>query len=355
MKKVLTLSIATLFIFLASGIVANINADEWTEKVVADKKFEINKNAKLVVDHEFGNVRCKNWNQNSISVKVTVKAKTKDAKKVQEIIDRVIVDVDGSKDNVTVECGLGNKNEKNKSINVTIDIDIYMPSTINLSLEHKFGTAFVESVSGPTKISSEYGSIEIGSLSNSDNELEVMFGEAQINSINKCKLEISYSQLKIQDSKDLSIESEYSDMSIDNSNSIKFELESGNVALGNVNKLDVESTFSNLEVLSLAESFKSEMEYGALEIKNVNKGFAFISIENTHGTVALNVSKSGSFKFAVEGEFLSFNYPKEYTSISEKSENNFETTIKGVVGKESNPTSVIKIESVYGSVNFIAK
>jgi hypothetical protein len=83
MKKVLTLSIATLFIFLASGIVANINADEWTEKVVADKKFEINKNAKLVVDHEFGNVRCKNWNQNSISVKVTVKAKTKDAKKIE--------------------------------------------------------------------------------------------------------------------------------------------------------------------------------------------------------------------------------------------------------------------------------
>lgn len=355
MKKVLTQSFATLFIFLASGILANINADEWTEKIVADKTFEINKNAKLIVDHEFGNVRLKNWDKNSISVKVTVRAKTTDAQKAEKLINNVIVDIDGNKDKVTVECELNQKDSKNKNINVTIDLDIFMPSTINLELENKFGTTYIESVSGPAKISCEYGSLEIGSLSNADNDLEIMFGEALIKYINNGKLEIEYSQLELQNSNILSIESEYSDMSIDKAKSVTLELEGGNVALGHVDKLNLESSFASLEILFISGSIKAEMEYGTLEVKNIGKDFSTIDIENLYGSIVLNISKGTTSKFEVEGEFLSFNYPKKDTKILHKNENNFLTNVKGVIGKGANPKSSISIESTYGSVNFTAK
>ncbi len=355
MKKVLTQSFATLFIFLASGLLANINADEWTEKVVADKKFEINKNAKLVVDHEFGNVRCTNWDKNSISIKVTVKAKTTDAQKAEKLINNVIVDLTGNKDKVTVECELNQKDSKNKNISVNIDLEIFMPSTISLELENKFGTAYIESVSGPTKITSEYGSLEIGSLSNSDNELEVMFGEAQINNINEGKVEIGYSQLKIQKSNILSIESEYSDLSVDNAQSLNCELEGGVVAFGQVNKLDLETTFTTLEVGSLSQSLNAEIEYGTLNIKSLDKDFKSIKIENSYAAINLTISNGTNSSFNIEGEFVSVNYPKQYANSLHKSESDFSTSVKGIIGSDKNPKSSIAIESNYGSVNLKTK
>lgn len=354
MKKVLTRSFATLFIFLCLGTFANIIADEWTEKVVVDKKFEINKNAKLVVDHEFGNVQCKNWDKNSVSVKVTVRAKTTDAQKAEKIIKSVIVDVDGDKEKVTLECELNQKDSKNKNINVNIDVEIFMPKTVNLELENMFGTTYIESVSGQAKISCEYGSLEIGSLSNAENELEVMFSETKINSINNGKLEIGYSQLEIQTSNILSIESDYSELSIDKANSISFELEGGNLILGEVDKLDIESSFGSIEISTINNSLSSEMDYGALEVKNVGKDFSKIEIENSFGLINLNISNNITYNFEIEGEFLSFNYPDKNAKILHSNKDDFSTTVKGVIGKGSNPKSLISIESEYGAINLTA-
>ncbi len=355
MKKVLLKSFATLFIFLSTGLLTNIYAEKWTEKVVADKKFEINKNAKLVIDHEFGDVKCKNWNKDQISVKVTVRAKTTDAQKAEKIINNVVVDLSGSKDKVILECELNQKKSGNKNTSVTIDVEIFMPETVSLDLENAFGTTFIESVSGPAKISCEYGSLEVGTLSNTENDIEVMFGEAQIKSINNCKLEVGYSQFDIQKSNTLSIESDYSDLSVDNAKSISLELEGGNVALGEVDKLDIESSFASIEVISIGNSLSSEMEYGALEVKNVGKGFSTINIENSYGLINLNISKGITYNFEVEGEFLSFNYPKEYSKISYRDESNFLTTVKGVIGEGANTKSSISIESEYGAINFTAQ
>lgn len=355
MKKVLTKSFATLFIFLCSGILANANADEWTEKVVVDKKFEINKNAKLIVDHEFGNIRCKNWDKNSISVKVTVRAKTTDAQKAEKIINNVIVDLSGSKDKVVLECELNQKKIGNKNISVNIDVEIFMPRSISLELEHMFGTAHIESVSGPAKISCEYGSIEIESLDNTENDLEIMFAEAQIKNINNGNLEIGYSQLEIQKSNTLSVESEYSDLSIDNVKSISLELDGGNVTIGHVNKLDIESSFSSLEIIDFTGSLTAKIEYGSLNIKSIDKDFSLIEIENSFGAINFNFSEGSAFSFNVEGEFLSFDYPKKHAKILHKNENNFTTTVKGVIGKSTDPKSSILIESEYGVVNFTVK
>ena len=95
MKKVLIKVTATIFIFLFSGIISDLYSEEWIEKVVVDKKIEINKNAKLIIDHEFGNVRCKNWDQNAISVKVTIRVKTTDNQRAEKIINNVSFDVSG--------------------------------------------------------------------------------------------------------------------------------------------------------------------------------------------------------------------------------------------------------------------
>ncbi len=355
MKKVLIKVTATIFIFLFSGIISNLYSEEWTEKVVVDKKIEINKNAKLIIDHEFGNVRCKNWDQNAISVKVTIRVKTNDAQKAEKIINNVIVDVKGNRSEVVARCDLNQKKHGDKNVKVTIDFDIYMPETISLELEHQFGTAYIESVSGPTSISSEYGSLEIMSLSNTENDFEIKFGEANIKHISEGDLEIGYSQLELLNADIISIESEYSDISIDNAKSISLELEGGNVTIDKVGKLDAESSFSNLEIQYISESLTAETNYGNLVIKNVDKDFSSITIDNEFGAVAVNIDKNAIYNLLAEGEYCSFTYPDEIANISYKKESHSSTLIKGVVGKGANAKSTLNITSEYGSVNIEAQ
>jgi len=355
MKKVLIKVSATFFLFLLSGIISNIYSEEWIEKVVEDKKIEINNNALLVVDHEYGNVRCKNWDQNTIAVKVTVRVETDDSDKAEKIINRIIVDVHGNKDKVVATCDLNQKGFKSKNIKVNIDFDIYMPETISLQFEHKFGNAYIESVIGSTSISSEYGSIEIVSLGNIENELEMSFGEANIHSMNNGEIEVSYSRLELHKAIGLSIESEYSDITVDEVDHISLEIEGGNANIGQVRIFEAETSFTNLEIKNVSETVVAETNYGNLCIKNVDKAFTSIVINNEFGAVDVNIDKGANYSLLAEGEYCSFSYPDKYANISYKKKSHSSTIVKGIIGKGIDPKSKLNIESEYGSVTITAR
>ena len=355
MKKVLIKVTATIFIFLFSGMISNIYSEEWIEKVVVDKKFDISTNAKLIIDHEYGNVRCVNWDQNKIAVKVTVRVKTDDEKLAAKIISKINIDVDGSSNKVEAYCDLNQKLNGNGQLQVSIDFDIYMPSAVNFELEQKFGNTYIQSVSGSSIISVEYGNLEIVDLSNTENQLEVKFGEANIERINNGDIEISYSQFKLENSNIISVESEYSDISINKAQSISLELEGGNTNVGEVEKLDSETTFSNLEIQKLTGSLIAQTEYGNLNIGNVAKNFSSIIINNEYGGVSVNIDKDANYSFDANGEYGVISYPEKKFNSSYKKVSQSSTIVKGIVGNSTNPKSSVKIDSEYGSVDISAK
>jgi len=355
MKKVLIKVTATIFIFLFSGMISNIYSEEWIEKTVVDKKIEINKNSKLIIDHEFGSLRCKNWDQDAISVKAIVRVKTDDAQKADEIINNISIDVKGNKNEVVATCDLNQKKFGNNQTQVSIDFEIYMPETISLEMDHQFGNAYIESVSGPTSISSEYGSIEIVSLTNDVNDIEIQFSEININNIANGELEISYSHLDLDEGVDLSIESEYSDISIGKAKSISIEVEGGSVSIGEVEDLDGETSFASFKILSISRTLSVETDYGSLTIKNVDKDFSSITVDNEFGAVSIGVDEGSTYKFNAEGEYCHFNYPKDLANISYRKESHLATSIKGIIGNGSNPSSILSVTSEYGSVNITTK
>jgi hypothetical protein len=355
MKNVLIKVTATIFIFFFSGMISNIYSEEWIDKVVVNKKFDVKPNAKLIIDHEYGNVRCVNWDKNEISVKVTVRVKTTDADKAAKIIDRVIADVNGSTNKVEAICDLNQNLHGNNKLQVMIDFDIYMPSTVSFELDQKFGTAYIETVTGPANISSEYGSLDIGSLSNVETNLELEFGQAIIKRIAAGNIEVSYSSFKLNGSENITIEAEYSDVIIDNATSISMELEGGNANIGIVDILTVETNFSNLEVRQVNSSVVAETEYGSFTIAGVSKDFSSIVIKNEFGGVEVSIDKDASYSLDAQSEYGSIGYPEKLSDLSYKKVGHASTIIKGVVGKGTNPNSSIVIVSEYGSVDISAK
>lgn len=354
MKKVLKTVIATVFVFLFSGSIAEVYSGEWIEKTVVEKEFQVNKDANLIIDHEYGEVSCVNWDKNSISVVVTVKLDADNQEEADKIMNDIDIDVKGNDSKVEVFCNLDQKYKK-KNNRITIDVYIKMPETVNLFLESGFGTVEIETVSGTSEISCKYGSLNVNSLVGKDNNIELAFGAGEIGYLSTGKLEVSYSKLSVNGAEELSVESEYSDFSLEKITNISLECEGGNAVIGSVASAEIESEFSNVEIGELSNNIVAETEYGSLIVKYISDSFSRIEVENSFGAVELAIDDKASYNIDASGKYCHISYPEENAKLSYRKVGKGSTELKGIIGKNSSPKSDVILTSDYGAIELVNK
>lgn len=348
MKKFKKLNVL-LVVAALFALSAGAKADE-VEKTLAQQKFEVADNALLEINHKFGEIKCTNWDENAISVKVSATVKASSTDKANKLIDRISVKLDGDKNGVSVESNFSENLFNGKKDQVSIDIEIMMPKNIRLELKHKFGNAYIETVNGETSIDSEYGSIEIKALTSEINDVEIGFGEAKINYLYRGDLKISYSTITIDESDELSLESSYSNVSIDKIQKLDIENEGGNVDLGEVGVIELSSKFSDFKIGKLNVSMRADTEYGSLRAKNISNQFSDITVENSFGSVTLNFENEAVFDIEATMEFCNLNYPQDKAQFSKRIQESSDKYYKGTMGGSSAKASVT-LESSFGNVD----
>jgi hypothetical protein len=348
-----TLRIATIIaatLFFVIGQTTNALAKKEGEKVLLEKTFDVNANASLEVDHEFGKVVCSNWDKDVIAIKVTAKWKAGDESQIQKMIDKVILDVHGDRNSVVVRCKPGHKHSKENN-SMSLDIEIQMPKSISLELSQKFGFAFIETVDGPAVISSEYGSLQIGELNNTENKINVEFGDGSVKHLSAGNIKISYSEFKLETAGNISVRSEFSNITISQkAKSLSVELEGGNLTVNKVATLKLEAEYSNTEIDKLTRSADIETAYGGVNINYISPDFTTISIENEFGSVDLQIDESASYNFQAESEYGEIKFSEKNADLSYRKKTSSGSYFKGVIGK-GEPQSEVNIESSYGSVS----
>ncbi len=341
--------IAMMFV-LSAFISLTVAAKEKTEKILVDKQFEVNKNALLQIDHKYGTVECKNWDKETISVKVTAKVNTSSSEKAEKVFDAITIHLDGNRSGVSVESEFSNKLFNKGNNELSVDFEIFMPTSVRLELDHQFGDAYIETIEGDTEISNEYGSIEIVELKGGSNSIEIGFGNANIGYVKAGDIEVEYSNVELGKSESLSIESNYSELSIEKAGRLDIENEGGNVEIGKVGTLSMSSKFSDFKVGEISTSLDGEIEYGSMTVKKVKTGFSNIIVENSFGAVSLYFEPDCTFEIVAELEFCSLNYPDEISDFSKKIvSNSSESYYKGTIGNGSNKGSKVELSSEYGN------
>jgi hypothetical protein len=338
-----------ILLFLSLVVSFSLPAKEKIEKVLVDKKFEVNKGALLQIDHQYGTVECKNWDQGAISVKVIARIETSNPDKARRIFDAIKINLDGNKNEVSLESDINNSAFKNGNNNISIDIEIFMPASVNLNLEHEFGNAYVEIVEGDAEISIEYGSLEINELKSENNSIEIGFGNADIAYVNKGDIEINYSNVEIGKSVLLSIENDYSNLSIDKVGELEIENEGGQIEIGKVDKVSLSSKFSDFKIGELITSLSGETEYGSLSVKKIRADFTFIEVENSFGSVSMYFDPECTFDIVAEMEFCTLNYPDEVADFSKRIvSSTTDSYYEGTFGNGPGKGSKVEISSEYG-------
>lgn len=347
MKKILRLT--GIIVFAALYILPlRASADE-VERTLAQKKFDVKKGAKLSVEHKFGRLTCKNWDENAISVKITASVEARDSETANKLMDHIRTSIDGNSNEVSVETDFNEKMFKGDKNDISIDVEIWMPVSVKLDIEHRFGNAYIDEADGSSEISSQYGSIEIKGLKADENKVEIGFGEGHIDYIGGGDVEVSYSTFTIGESPALTIESNYSTVSVDKARKLKIENEGGNVDIGDVAIIELKSKFSDFKIKNLTELMNADTEYGSLKVRNIAPGFSDITVDNGFGSVILGFDSSASFAIEADLNFCDLDYPSGKARFSKKTSDTTEKYYQGTIG-EGNSSSKVTIDSSFGNV-----
>lgn len=319
-------------------------------KVLLEKVFEINTNAGLHIEHEFGKIICSNWDRNAIGIKITAHWKVNNESQIQEMLDKVQMEVHGNMNEVVVRCKPGGK-QSNKHNSISLVLEVQMPKTIHLELSQKFGSAFIGTVDGAANISSEYGSLQMTALNNVNNKIRVEFGSGTLQHLTAGKINISYSSFELKTAGDISVSSEFSDFSVSQKvRNLAIELTGGNLEVSKVAELKLEAEYSNAEIDKLSDAAFIESGYGGVDIQNISPDFTTISVENEFGSVDLQIDESAVYTFEAEAEYGEISFPDKNADLSYQKRTTSKSTFKGVIGK-GKPKSKVTIESRYGGVS----
>lgn len=349
MKKILLFTLIGTLAFCFSNAL-ELSADDNIKKVLTEESFPVNADANLVVNHEHGSVICNNWEKDEISVTLIAHVKTSNNEKAEKAFSKISWEVKGNSNEVIVRSKLSGKSGGD-SPNVWVDIEIYMPKSINLNFSHKFGKAYIENVDGTALVSSDYGAITINEITNPDSKFKVAYGDGQINSFMGNSLIAQYSKLTFDEAGDVSIKSEYSDVEGDEVGNTLVKIEGGSLNLDEAISVKGSSSFSSINIDELQSSLNIETEYGSLNIDEMSETFTEVVVENNFGSVNIGIPESISYVFDAVATFGSIVYPESNANITYREKTTTKTILKGSIGNKSNTQSKVSLKSNYGSIN----
>lgn len=342
------------FVILFVGIgFAQAKGD--TEKVLYNNTFAVNDNALLSVSHEMGNVSCKNWDKLEISVQITANAETNDPEKAAKVFEQVEFNVSGTRDAVNVVCKLKSKKNGSKYSNPNVELVIYMPESVRLDFEHKFGNAYLEKASGQSSVSSSYGNIQLSSLSHPESKFKLSFGEGSLGFFAGNSIEINYSSLELDKAGNVLLKSAYSDIEAGEIEIVNVKLEGGSLEIGKAEILKGTSKFSSLEIASLSETLDIESSYGSVEVAYMPATFSEVIIDNSYGSASVGIDKAATYKLDGTATHCEIEYPEDMANFSERIKTNFKITLIGVIGMGKEAQSRVNIKSSYGGTSLKAK
>ena len=340
------LAAAILISFSYQGLAAK---EEF--KKTLTKSFDVDKDALLTLKNKFGKIHCENWDKNSIAVEVTITVEAKSQENANKYLDRIKVDISGSRNNVSVVTDFDDNLFKNDNGNVSVDFMISMPASISIDVDHKFGDLILPEVEGNSKVDLSYGSIKANKFGGDQNEIDIKFSEGYIGYIKNGQLELKYGELELDEAGSLNAESKFSSFKLGKADVLTLDSGYDDDVIGAVRDLDVEGGFSDIEVRSISERMVADIDYGALKVKEIGGNFKYVEVTNSFSDANLGFNPEASFRISATIKMGDMTYPRDKARLNEVELSFTSNKYEGIVGDNENTSSKVVIESKNAGVN----
>ncbi len=258
----------TTFSLLLLLICGSIHAEDFYKET--RKSINVTNKVILDLDINYADVIVQTWDQPQMEIIVKLNVIAKSEERANEIFESVLVKIVESESLVGLSVSLGNyscSGWKNESYTVTVEVK--MPDTGSIDGNVSFANINISDLKGACELHVEYGDLRANSLQSNDNDIEIAFGNATIQSCGGGEFENEYGNLEIKKlSGNAEIKSGFGDLELDyvghQVQILQVNIEYGNAEINLATdasfNIDIQSNYSDIDLPDGVKKIKTEAQ-----------------------------------------------------------------------------------------------
>ena len=331
-------------------IVANGTNFRQKETKTIEKEFTVTPDNLVYISNQFGNVDITTWNENRIVFLITITVEGSDQDAILDKLENINIEFEQTSDQVSAKTHISKNKSKswlswvfnsNQSLNYKINYSVKMPIDNNLTIYNDYGSIYLNEINGKTKINCDYGKIIIGSLNNSDNEINTDYSRnSTIEFIKSGTINADYSSFSIDASKNIILNADYTYSHFENIEKLKYNCDYGKLSVQNANFISGNGDYLSMDFGSIFKEIKVDADYGSLRINQIKKGFRLVAITSDYTGVKVGIDNDASVNITIDLSYGGIKYDTGFTFTKK----NIKSTSKHYQGyfNRPNPNAVIK-------------
>lgn len=358
--KYLILALAFAGISLGSG------AQTYEKNQSISRSFGIGADTKVEVFNKYGNIHLIPWDKDSVRFEISITVTANRQAKVDRTFRNIDIEFKESSEQLTVYTTF----DKHKSpfwkdvsdfagiifkggADAKINYKVFLPSSIQLKIENKFGNFYAPVINGPIDILVANGDFKIEKL-NGKSRIELSFGKGSINYLADAKLKLNYADLEIHQADSLNIESRSTTLNFGQVGEINTDSRSDKYYITGINKLKGSSSFTYFNIDKLYKEISVKTNYGDIRIDRIEETFQYINFVSDYTDIMLSLPRITSFNVEINyNRRVDLTLPDNFQSLNKKTINgsNSYFMLSGMIGEKSQSSAVMKISKNAGILN----
>ncbi|MGE5350021.1 MAG: hypothetical protein ACM3NP_12210 [Actinomycetota bacterium] len=357
MKKSFTNKRVTLFAALLCAVTLSASAEEVRKEF--HREMVPGDNSTLTVINKFGAVVTETWEKNNIVIDVTVKVEHSSPDRARKLLDMIKVEFTEEGGNLKAETifsdDFSSISWKGSNNNFSVNYNIKMPARVNLDVTNKYGNTVLDEHSGQTLVNVKYGDLTIDKLTRGNvkplNTIIIAYGKATIYELGWAEINARYvGMFSIEKATALLVDSKYSKVSVNEVSSLVADSKYDGYSVGSANNIVVMGGYTDLKFKKVTKKLDVETKYGNLSVDYVPAGFEKLTVKAGYCAVRLGIDPSACYRLDAKSSYGSIKFDDSLFSADKRIVGNTSTEMAGKVGKCSNPTSEVTIDTSYGAV-----
>lgn len=345
--------LAMPFMVMASD---NYPKGKYTKEKRIKKEYNVNADAKLVIDNSYGNVNMVSWNENRIVIEVLVKTNGNDEERVQEKLDEIDVRFEGSPSYVSAKTNFERSSSrswwnswKNNNVNMEINYTIKLPATNMIDISNDYGGISLDRLEGNAKINCDYGKITIGELLAEDNYLNFDYTKnSTISYMKSGRINADYSSFTLERGGDIELNADYTKSEFGKIENLNYNCDYGSVKTTESNDIIGRGDYLSAKIGVVHGNLNINADYGSIRIEELAGDAGDVVIQSDYTGIKVGYSPAYDFTFNIKLEYAGLSGKDELTFNVERVESS-DKYYEGYKGSSSTNNN-ININSEYGGV-----
>lgn len=292
-----------LFLLLIS---VSVVGQSFTKQKTVERSFPMADDTEIEISNKYGDITIENWEKDSVKVVIDYKVTSTKETKLNKTFDAINFDFKANEYYIVIATefdGSGSfwsdvseiaSNLFAAGNNTSIDYKVFAPTDKRINIKLKYGNVYMTNHTGSLKLSLSNGDFKAHNLSGKT-ELDIVFGDASINSLSNGEIKISYGTLNLESADKLSIIGQSTEFEIGTVDELLIDSKRDKFNIEEVNTLSGLAYFSRINIDKVIEHFELSTKYGSLKLKSIKAGVDEVKLTSVNTTVNIYLHKNSNY------------------------------------------------------------